>query len=135
MPFQGPDATVHAQCDLYGWLLDWLVKLDDKELSITVMIMYQAWLARNEARNEIQIAAPSVIVCRSLSLLEGIGGSGVILRAHHGRFFGGSSRFFSSIPHPEQIELLACKEALIPAREKEIQRVCLSRIACDKSSE
>jgi ribonuclease HI len=67
--------------------------------------------------------------------MEGVGGSGVILRDHHGRFFAGSSRFFSSIPDPEQIELLVCKEALILAREKEIQRVCLSRIACDKSSE
>ncbi|XP_051197446.1 uncharacterized protein [Lolium perenne] len=160
LPFVKPDAMVRTYHDLHGRVLDWLGKLDDKELSISVMIMYQAWLARNDARDEVCIATPSVIVRRSLALLEewreaqqsriqletravehwqppaegwtkantdgaflareGVGASGLILRDHHGRFVEGSCRFFTAIPDPERVELLACKEALILAKEKDV---------------
>jgi ribonuclease HI len=55
----------------------------------------------------------------------GIGGSGVVLRDHHGGFMAGASHFFPSIPNPERAELFACKHALILAKEKEVQKICL----------
>jgi ribonuclease HI len=58
-------------------------------------------------------------------VLEGVGASGVILKDHRGRFVEGSCRFFTAIPDPKRIELLACKEALILAKGKDVQRVCL----------
>ncbi|KAK1610099.1 hypothetical protein QYE76_033772 [Lolium multiflorum] len=165
MPFVNPDAMVQVHRDLHGWVWDWLGKLDDKEFSISMMIMYQSWLARNDANGELRIATPSVIMHRSLALLEewrdaqqtrvqpetraverwqplaegwtkantdgsfleleGVGGSGVIPRDHYGRFVKGSCHFFTSTPDPEGIELLACKEALILAKEKDIHRLCL----------
>jgi ribonuclease HI len=129
------------------------------------MLIYQMWLARNEAREAVQIAAPQDIVRRSLALLEewvglhakqehpstkvheqwktpeegwikanvdgalsmdrGCRGCGVVLRDHHGGFRGGATHFFTPISDPERAELLACKQALLLAKEKGVDRVCL----------
>jgi hypothetical protein len=45
-------------------------KLGDKELEVSMMVLYQNWLARNEAREEEMIATPMQIVSKSLFLLN-----------------------------------------------------------------
>jgi ribonuclease HI len=160
-----PDDSVRQLRDLQGWLLDWLGNMKDKELSICIMIMYQMWLARNEAREEHSIDEAPNIVRRSLALVEewinvtrkekeakqpaqehwlppaigwckanvdgefrledGIGGCGVVLRDHDGRFLSGESHFLTSIPDAERAELMACKRALIIRRDAGINNICL----------
>jgi hypothetical protein len=56
--------------DLQGWLLHWFGSLKEDEINVCVMILYQMWLARNEAREEVRIAAPHAIVQKSFFLIE-----------------------------------------------------------------
>jgi hypothetical protein len=44
--------------------------MEEKELGLAIMLIYQMWLARNKAWEAVQIAAPQDIVRRSLALLE-----------------------------------------------------------------
>jgi hypothetical protein len=44
--------------------------MKEDELTISIMILYQIWLARNEARDEVQIATPHEIIRKSLFLIE-----------------------------------------------------------------
>jgi ribonuclease HI len=44
--------------------------MEEKELGLAIMLIYQMWLARNEAREAVQIVALQDIVRRSLALLE-----------------------------------------------------------------
>jgi ribonuclease HI len=139
--------------------------MEEKELGLAIMLIYQMWLARNEAREVVQIVAPQDIVRRSLALLEewvsmhrkpehtsskvreqwspseegwikanidgafssdsGCGGCGVVLRDHHGGFRGGATQFFTHVNDPERAELLACKHALLLAKEKGFDRLCV----------
>jgi hypothetical protein len=55
---------------LQGWLLYWFGSLKEDEINVCVMILYQMWLARNEAREEVRIAAPHAIVQKSFFLIE-----------------------------------------------------------------
>jgi hypothetical protein len=54
----------YMQChrDLQGWLLHWFGALNEDEINVCIMILNQMWLARNEAREEVRIAAPHAIV-------------------------------------------------------------------------
>jgi hypothetical protein len=96
--------------------------MDEKELAFSVMLLYQMWLARSEARDRAQITSPNDLVRRSIFLVEewaalkpsvagsggrvdqaqfrrafsmeqGAGGSSVVLRDHHGGFVVGASHF------------------------------------------
>jgi ribonuclease HI len=146
-------------------LLDWLGSLGERELEVSMMVLYQAWLARNEAREEEHIANPMEIVRKSMFLLnewlegkpssgtpavkmvehwlppeeswhkvnadgafsmdQGHGGSGVVLRDHHGGFIQGASHFLTSVTDAERAELYACKEALKLAMENGSRKICL----------
>jgi hypothetical protein len=44
--------------------------LEEKELAIVMMAMYQVWLARNEARNVPMIEDPDGVAKRTLVLVE-----------------------------------------------------------------
>jgi hypothetical protein len=70
MNFSSPDLLANRHCHLRGWMLDWLGKLSDKEISVGIMVLYQMWLARNEAREESRILDPASIARRSLALVE-----------------------------------------------------------------
>jgi ribonuclease HI len=160
-----PSSLVWRPSELHGWVLDWLGRMDEKELAFSIMLLYQMWLARNEARDQAQIVSPKDLVRRSMALVEewvalkptavhtpplhtdqwqapnegwfklnsdgafsmeqGSGGSGVVLRDHHGGFVVGACHFFPSVPDPERVELLACKQALQLAVDKGIDRVVL----------
>jgi hypothetical protein len=56
--------------ELQSWLLDWLGKLLDKEVVVAIMILYQMWLARNDAREQVSIDDPGMIARRILNLVE-----------------------------------------------------------------
>jgi hypothetical protein len=44
--------------------------MDEKELAFSIMLLYQMWLARNEARDQAHIASPNDLVHRSMFLVE-----------------------------------------------------------------
>jgi ribonuclease HI len=61
------------------------------------------------------------------------GGSGIVLRDHHGGFRAAACRFLTDVPDPERAELLACKHALDLAAEQGVDKVwvetdCLSAV-------
>jgi hypothetical protein len=56
--------------DLLNWMLEWFSKVKDKVIELTMMTLYQSWLARNKARDSMQIDDPEVIAKRSVHLLE-----------------------------------------------------------------
>jgi ribonuclease HI len=66
----GPRQHTQRHAELRGWVLDWLGRLADKELSIGIMVLYQMWLARNDARDEARIEDPEAIARRSLALVN-----------------------------------------------------------------
>jgi ribonuclease HI len=148
--------------------------MKEDEINVCIMILYQLWLARNDAREEEQVASPDEILQKSIFLLEewqglrpaprassaqvvehwlppevgwtklnadgaflakdGSGGCGVVMRDHDGRFLAGASHFFHLVSDPERAELLACKQALVLAKEKGLARVvvetdCLGAVA------
>jgi hypothetical protein len=53
--------------------------------------------------------------------MEGNGGSGVVLRNHHGDFVSGETHFFSHVADAEAAELLACRWD----RENQVQKLVL----------
>jgi ribonuclease HI len=53
------------------------------------------------------------------------GGSGVVLRDHHGVFICGASHFFSHVADAEGAELLACRRGVLLARESQVQKLVL----------
>jgi hypothetical protein len=109
-------------------------------MDITLMTIYQVWLARNDARESKAIENPEAVARRAISLIEewhelqapktvkqpavrerwlppeagwtkvnsdgsmaragGMGGGGVVIRDHEGRFLAGSCHFFPSVTDP-----------------------------------
>jgi hypothetical protein len=51
-------------------MLDWLGNLDDKEMVIGTVTIYQLWLARNDVWEEAKMAGPQDIAKRSIYLVE-----------------------------------------------------------------
>jgi ribonuclease HI len=51
-------------------MLEWFSGMKEEELCLSIMILYQLWLARNEAREEVQIADPHEIIRKTLFLVE-----------------------------------------------------------------
>jgi hypothetical protein len=43
-----------------SWLLTWIGKLPEKELSVAMMTLYQLWMARNDAREREMIEDPRI---------------------------------------------------------------------------
>jgi hypothetical protein len=58
MNIQYPAMSISHYRELARWMLDWIGGLDEKELAIGVMVLYQLWLARNDAREETRILDP-----------------------------------------------------------------------------
>jgi ribonuclease HI len=70
MRLEAPPDVAARRVELKGWLLDWIGKLEEKELAVAIMTIYQLWLARNEAREEVAVEDPDAIARRSLYLVE-----------------------------------------------------------------
>jgi ribonuclease HI len=64
-----PPPDVCCQRDLLIWFLGWLCSVKESVAEITLMTLYQLWLARNEARDSM-IEDPLQIAKRSIQLLE-----------------------------------------------------------------
>jgi hypothetical protein len=45
-------------------------ELKEDEISVCIMILYQLWLARNDSRDEEQVATPNEIIQKSVYLLK-----------------------------------------------------------------
>jgi ribonuclease HI len=56
---------------------------------------------------------------------SGVGGSGAVLWDHNGWFVAGTGHFLPSVANPKGAELLACKAALVLAKERGVTKVCL----------
>jgi ribonuclease HI len=56
---------------------------------------------------------------------DGNGGSGVVLRNHHGDFVSGETHFFSHVADAEMAELLACRRGVLLARENQVHKLVL----------
>jgi ribonuclease HI len=56
---------------------------------------------------------------------DGVGGGGVIIRGHHGEPIAGASCFFPHVSDPEGAELLACRRAVLLAKEVGVRQLAL----------
>jgi hypothetical protein len=63
------------------WFLDWLGKVEEKELAIGMMALYQLWLARNDAREVPMIEDPEEVAKRTVRLVEELQAAQVISSA------------------------------------------------------
>jgi hypothetical protein len=61
----------------------------------------------------------------SFSAESGTGGSGLVMRDHHGSFLAGACHFMSTTADPERAELQACRSAIVLAKELGIDKICL----------
>jgi ribonuclease HI len=61
----------------------------------------------------------------ALHYVDGNGGSGVVLRDHHGDFVSGETNFFSHVADAEAAELLACRRGILMSRENQVQKLVL----------
>jgi hypothetical protein len=48
-----PPDDVRRPREVQRWVLDWVGRLQDKEIVVGMMTLYQIWLARNDAREDI----------------------------------------------------------------------------------
>jgi hypothetical protein len=53
-----------------NWLLTWIGRLPEKELAMSMMMLYQMWMARNDAREKEMIEDPRVTSRRTVALVE-----------------------------------------------------------------
>jgi hypothetical protein len=65
-----PPVNIHNHKDMVNWMLEWLASVKDSEMDITLMVLYQTWMARNEARDGKKIEDPEIIARRAVHLLE-----------------------------------------------------------------
>jgi hypothetical protein len=60
--------TCHA--DLKGWLLDWIGKLSTDQTAWSFQLLYNLWLARNDARESNRLEDPRSVAKRSQSAVK-----------------------------------------------------------------
>jgi hypothetical protein len=65
-----PPARLLYHTDLKWWLLDWIGKAHASSVERMMLLVYNLWLARNEARDSDRIADPADIVWKTLAGLE-----------------------------------------------------------------
>jgi ribonuclease HI len=68
--FEMPPKLIRGHSDLRAWVLDWLGKAKGKSVSLTMMLIYKLWLARNDAREKERIDNPEDIVKNSIAGVE-----------------------------------------------------------------
>jgi hypothetical protein len=56
--------------NLQAWLLDWMGKVQGKELALGLMLWAQMWYTRNEARGNTSIENPVTTARRIVYLVE-----------------------------------------------------------------
>jgi ribonuclease HI len=63
-------SDVHDFRDLKSWMLDWLARVKEADMDISLMVLYQMWLARNDAWESRLIENPESIAQRAIQLVE-----------------------------------------------------------------
>jgi ribonuclease HI len=163
--FDHPPGSLRSHSELRWWMLDWLGRSNDQNMALMMMHLYHIWLARNDAREAIQIEDPRSVARRTVAAIEewnniqnppqpkvatpvehwqkpgegwckanadgayrlpeGVGGAGVIIRDHHGSFLAGAGHFLPQVLDAEGAELLACRRAVMLAKEVQVNKVVL----------
>jgi ribonuclease HI len=70
LPIDKPPDSILCHSELKGWLLDWLGRADESAIARMMMLVYNLWLARNDARDSTRIEDPRYIVQRTIAGLE-----------------------------------------------------------------
>jgi hypothetical protein len=65
-----PPTRLACHSELKGWLLDWLGRVDGEMGARAMMLIYNHWLARNDARDSQRIEHPRLIVQRIIIGLD-----------------------------------------------------------------
>jgi hypothetical protein len=65
-----PPKRLACHADLKGWLLDWIGRCSADEAAWFFMLIYNLWLARNNARETHKLDDPSKIVSRTIAHIE-----------------------------------------------------------------
>jgi hypothetical protein len=64
-----------------------------------------------------------------------VGGGGVVIRDHHGKFISGACHFFPQVRDAKCAELLACKRALQVALECQVAKIVLETDTVPRSKQ
>jgi ribonuclease HI len=65
-----PPTNLRCHSELKGWLLDWIGKAKDDELSWFCMMIYKLWLSRNDARDSKEMEDPRAVAIRTKVAVE-----------------------------------------------------------------
>lgn len=67
--FKPPSSPIRSPSVFPSWLLDWIGDKQDNMLQVVFTVLYQLWLARNNAREAQRIEEPVTIAAKSLVLV------------------------------------------------------------------
>jgi ribonuclease HI len=65
-----PPKLLSSHSDLKGWILDWIGNTDGSLLSLMLMMLYNLWMARNDARDNQRFEDPRSIATRTVVGVE-----------------------------------------------------------------
>jgi hypothetical protein len=65
-----PPRNLSCHSELKGWLLDWIGKEKGDKVAWMMMLLYNLWQARNEARETERIEDPKTIAKRTVAGIE-----------------------------------------------------------------
>jgi ribonuclease HI len=65
-----PPRNLTHHSDLKGWLLDWIGKGTDDQVALLSRMVYNLWMARNDARETKRMGDPRSIVRRSMEEMQ-----------------------------------------------------------------
>jgi hypothetical protein len=65
-----PPARLVCHSQLKGWLLDWIGKMNGRVAATAMMLIYNLWQARNDARESKRIEDPRNLVKKTLDMVE-----------------------------------------------------------------
>jgi hypothetical protein len=70
LEFERPPKNIRSHSDLKCWLLEWMGKSAHEIIEWFVLLIYNLWLARNEARDSLYIEDPRSIVKGTIEGME-----------------------------------------------------------------
>jgi hypothetical protein len=68
--WEPPPKTLVCHAELKGWILDWIGKVNDDQRAWAFNLIYNLWLARNDAREVQRIQDPGQIVQKVVAAVE-----------------------------------------------------------------
>jgi ribonuclease HI len=70
LKFEAPPKRLACHAELKGWLLDWIGKKHKCQAELFFTLIYNLWLARNDARESGQIQNPIAVVEKTVAAVE-----------------------------------------------------------------